>query len=150
MCVYSRILPLPIGSVVTTGIEYTNIQQVATNGIISFGSVFTFFNPAPFSNESFPAVYASFVAAPYWADIDNTFTGEIWYETHTSGNSTESNDLLNEVSDFVRVQQDAPLFNGSWMLVATWNESIPFNRNISVLEVSSYSRSPSGCLPLWQ
>ena len=98
--------------------------QVATNGLVSFGNTFTFFIPILFSNES-----AAFVAAPYWADIDNTFTGEIWYETHTAGsgeNSTESNALLEEVSAFVRARQGVPSFNGSWMLVATWNESLPF------------------------
>ena len=100
--------------------------QVATNGLISFGNTFTFFTPILFSNES---SLAAFVAAPYWADIDNTFTGEIWYETHTAGsgeNSTESNTLLGEVSAFVRARQGVPSFNGSWMLVATWNESFPF------------------------
>ena len=78
-----------------------------------------------------------FVAAPYWADIDNSFTGEIWYETHTAGsgeNSTESNALLEEVSAFIRARQGVPSFSGSWMLVATWNESFPFSfgfRNIT-------------------
>ena len=83
-----------------------------------------------------------FVAAPYWADIDNSFFGEIWYETHTAGsgeNSTESNALLEEVSAFVRAQQGVALFNGSWMLVATWNESFPFSTgNVSEIEVNSY------------
>ena len=75
-----------------------------------------------------------FVAAPYWADIDNSFFGEIWYETHTAGsgeNSTESNALLEEVSAFIRAQQGVALFKGSWMLVATWNESFRFGFGFS-------------------
>ena len=74
-----------------------------------------------------------FVAAPYWADIDNRVAGEIWYETHASGqNSTESNQLLEKVSQFIRTQQNETTFSGSWMLVATWNESFPFSfANIS-------------------
>ena len=117
---------------------YIWILQVATNGLVSFGTAFTSFTPVLFSNES---SLAAFVAAPYWADIDNTFTGEIWYETHTAGsgeNSTESNALLGEVSAFVRARQGVPSFNGSWMLVATWNESLPFSfgsRNVSDPEV---------------
>ena len=112
--------------------------QVATNGLVSFGNAFTSFVPIPFSNESSIGL---FVAAPYWADIDNSVTGEIWYETHTAGsgeNSTESNALLEEVSAFVRARQNIPLFNGSWMLVAMWNESFPFGFGFSnVSEVSS-------------
>jgi hypothetical protein len=83
-----------------------------------------------------------FIAAPYWADIDNSVTGEIWYETHTaeSGeNSTESNALLEEVSAFIRARQGLPSFGGSWMLVATWNESFPFNpslRNVTKVRLS--------------
>ena len=86
-----------------------------------------------------------FVAAPYWADIDNSFTGEIWYETHTTGsveNSTESNALLEEVSAFIRARQGVPSFNGSWMLVATWNESFPFFiRSGNITVVSSNTRN---------
>ena len=112
--------------------------QVATNGLVSFGTAFTSFVPVPFSNDS--DSFGTFVAAPYWADIDNSFTGEIWYETHTAGsgeNSTESNALLEQVSAFIRVQQGVPSFNGSWMLVATWNESFPFGFGLSnVSEVS--------------
>ena len=94
-----------------------------------------FFNPVPFSNESTQSIYASFVAAPYWADIDNSYSGEIWYETHTYGqNSTESSSLLEKVSEYVRNQQGEPSFNGSWMLVATWNESFPYFRRINASE----------------
>ena len=93
--------------------------------------------PFPFSNES-SAVSNSFVAAPYWADIDNSVTGEIWYETHTAGgeNSTESELLLEKVSAFIREHHDQPTFNGSWMLVATWNESFPFSPSQNTTEVS--------------
>ena len=118
--------------------SYTTIQ-VATNGLISFGNTFTFFAPILFSNESSLAA-VTFVAAPYWADIDNSVTGEIWYETHTVGsgeNSTESNALLEEVSAFIRARQGVPSFSGSWMLVATWNESFPFSFGFSnITEVS--------------
>lgn len=100
------------------------------------------FDPVPFTNNNTPTIYASFVAAPYWADIDNSYTGEIWYEIHTAKqNLTESNSLLRKVSEYIRKEQDEPLFNGSWMLVATWNESFPYLRplNVSEQEVSLYN-----------
>ena len=114
------------------------MHQVSTNGLISFGEVFSFFNPVLFSNDSTSFITASFVVAPYWADIDNSVTGEIWYETHTAGgeNSTESELLLEKVSAFIREQQGQPTFNGSWMLVATWNESFPFSPSQNTTEVS--------------
>ena len=93
----------------------------------------------PFSSASSHPAAASFVAAPYWADIDTTFDGEIWYETHTTGgNSTESNLLLERVSRFIGERQNEPTFSGTWMLVATWNESFPFTFpfNLNVTEVS--------------
>ena len=103
-------------------------RQVSTNGVISFGAVFSFLGPTPFSNASSHPASASFVAAPYWADIDTTFNGEIWYETHTAeGNSTESDLLLERVSRFIRERQNEPTFSGTWMLVAMWNESFPFS-----------------------
>ena len=116
-----------------------SLLKVATNGLVSFGNMFTSFLPVPFSNDSSTTPASLFIAAPYWADIDNSFTGEIWYETHTAGsgeNSTESNALLEEVSAFIRARQGVSSFNGSWMLVATWNESFPYStRNVSELEV---------------
>ena len=72
------------------------------------------------------SVFNSFVAAPFWGDIDNTHIGEIWYEVHASGWSTVSNSLLERVSNLVRSEQNAPSFQGIWMLVATWNGSVPF------------------------
>ena len=110
---------------------------------MSFGTAFTSFIPVPFSNESSPG---SFVAAPYWADIDNSDSGEIWYETHTAGsgeNSTASNELLEKVSEFIRARQDLPSFDGSWMLVATWNESFEFTLNFNNESEVSLTFSPS-------
>ena len=37
-----------------------------------------------------------------------------------------SDSLLERVSNLVRSEQNAPSFQGTWMLVATWNGSVPF------------------------
>ena len=104
------------------------ILQIATNGIISFGDQFSSFAATLFPNVNNPTVFNSYVAAPYWSDIDNRNLGEIWYETHTAGqNSTSSSlQMLEQVSSLVRSEQNVSLFQGTWMVVATWNGSVPF------------------------
>ena len=100
--------------------------KISTNGVISFGHPFSHYGATLFPNEGDPTVYTSFLAAPYWGDIDNRNLGEIWYDTHTSGQSEMSNSLLESVSNFVRSEQNLSSFQGIWMVVATWNGSVPF------------------------
>ena len=102
------------------------LPQVATNGIISFGSQFPHFSATLFPNPNNPTVFNSYVAAPYWSDIDNRNFGEIWYETHRAGQSSTSDTLLGRVSNLVRSEQGVPSFQGTWMIVAMWNGSVPF------------------------
>ena len=104
------------------------ILQIATNGVISFGDRFSFFGATLFPNVNFPSVFNSYVAAPYWSDIDNRNLGEIWYETHTAGQNSTPGSLymLERVSSLVRSEQNLSVFQGTWMVVATWNGSVPF------------------------
>ena len=71
-------------------------------------------------------MFSAFVAAPYWGDVDNSNLGEIWYETHTAGQSLASNLFLERVSNLVRLEENVSLFQGTWMVVATWNGSVPY------------------------
>lgn len=66
------------------------------------------------------------MAAPYWGDIDNRNLGEIWYETHSAEQSSVSDSYLERVSMLVRSELRVSSFQGTWMLVATWNGSVPF------------------------
>lgn len=102
------------------------LSQIATNGIISFGNEFPHFSATLFPNANDPTVFNSYVAAPYWADIDNRNLGEIWYETHRAGQSSTSDTLLERVSNLVRSEQNVFPYQGTWMVVATWNGSVPF------------------------
>ena len=52
--------------------------------------------------------------------------GEIWYDTHTGGQNSNSDSQLASVSSLVRSEQNLSSFQGTWMLVATWNSSVPF------------------------
>ena len=102
------------------------IIQISSNGIISFGSGFPSYGATLFPNVNNPTVFNSYLAAPYWSDIDGRIFGEVWYETHTSGQSATSNTLLERVSNLVRSEQGLSSFQGTWMVVATWNGSVPF------------------------
>jgi len=94
--------------------------QVSTNGIISFGEEFT-----QVTNTLFPStlanVHYSYAIAPYWADIDARFQGEVWLETHIRDQDRTSADLLDMVSEFVRSQTANTGFTGDWMMVAKWD-----------------------------
>ena len=79
-------------------------------------------------------MFNAYVAAPYWGDVDNRNTGEIWYETHAAGQSSVSNSLLERVSNLVRSEQNVSSFQGKWMVVATWNGSVPFAGTGSVVQ----------------
>ena len=103
-----------------------NTLQISTNGLISFGQHFPNFAATLFPNEGDSTVFTAFVAAPYWGDIDNRNLGEIWYETHTSGQGSMSDSMLDRVSNLVRSEQNLSSFQGTWMVVATWNGSVPF------------------------
>ena len=93
---------------------------------MSFGSVFTNFDAVLFPSSEESSVFNSFMVAPYWSDIDARTFGEIWYETHVAGQSTNSDMLLDRVSNLVRSEQGHPFFQGTWMVVATWNDTVQF------------------------
>ena len=101
--------------------------QVGTNGIISFGAPWRFFDPMPFPTNSL-STRDTYVVALFWNDHDMRLEGDIFYETHSalSGNPTSSN-LLDYVSAFIRNRtQSARDFSGQWMLVAQWDEVHPY------------------------
>ena len=113
-----------------------SLPQITSNGLISFGQQFPNFAATLFPNADDIVVFSAFLAAPYWSDIDNRNLGEIWYETHRAGQSSTSDTLLGRVSNLVRSEQGVPSFQGTWMLVATWNSTVPFAGSGSVVSVS--------------
>lgn len=86
-------------------------MKVSSNGLFSFGRSVEFFSPVLFPNSS----SYRYIIAPFWADHDPRPTGQISYEVHSS-----NTELLSVVNRFIR-QQAATNFEGSWMLVAEWN-----------------------------
>ena len=89
--------------------------------------------PSPFPNDF------NYLVAPFWADIDirGDDGGEIYYQVHSRGNNSVSDELLDEVSVFVSNNSQQTVFNGSWMLMAMWDQVKAFpgdsSSNVSFL-----------------
>ena len=97
--------------------------QVATNGILSFGV--PFYNAEPYAFPSdFSDIASLYLIAPFWSDVDIRREGSVFYEVHTTENAA-SEDLLGDVSAFVS-NYTGNDFQGSWMLIAQWDEVHPF------------------------
>ena len=110
-------------------------MQVCPNGYISFGSQESSHIP-----RIFPHTDATVVGvAPFWVDHDVRNGGSISFEIHTT---TTSPDLLSQVNQFIRNQQQS-MFAGIWMLIAKWDNvprfgtTTPVSRIISYLPVAS-------------
>ena len=91
--------------------------QVGTNGYVSLNMGVSDYHP-----QLFPYSTPNLVA-PFWADIyivNNP--GQILYEVHSTNASFVP---LTRVSVFISRQLGIP-FNGSWMLVAHYDQILPF------------------------
>ena len=92
--------------------------KVTTNGLISFGSAYT-----SWFNQVFPGSFfisSRYLVAPFWDDVDTRFgSGEISYEIHTDGYYLEA------VNEFLKRNRPSN-FEGTWMMVAYWNEVHPY------------------------
>ena len=97
------------------------ILQVSTNGYITFGSPLIVSEP-----EFLPATdydtFWSYMIAPFWADFDTTIGGTVSWELHDRSNSP---DLVEAVDSLIADEYDDPNFEGSWMLVAFWENVQP-------------------------
>ena len=78
-----------------------------------------------FSAELFPTaepnIYWGFVAAPFWSDIDLRLEGQVSWDIYTE----QSPEMLTMVTSFIRENANAT-FNGTWMMVAFWEDVHPF------------------------
>ena len=98
-------------------------MQVGDNGVISFGKPFLFYQP-----QQFPSINAnirnSFVAAPFWADVDNRKSGKITYQVYDAINQNAI-PMINNVSQYVSEVVNEN-FAGLWMLLVEWRDVHPF------------------------
>ena len=92
-----------------------SIQQVNTNGVISFLEPVETFTPEPF-----PVADDARMIAPFWSDVDTLKGGTVWYR------ETTEIDLLERAT--VEIKTYFPnffRFKASWIFIATW-ESVKF------------------------
>ncbi|XP_033646828.1 sushi domain-containing protein 2-like [Asterias rubens] len=91
---------------------------VNTNGVVSFLQ-----NVVQYTPDSFPLGNDRRMIAPFWADVDTTTNGTVWYRETTDFN------LLREATDEVgrvfAVDFKFNPFRAEWMLIATWDR-VPF------------------------
>ena len=93
--------------------------------MISFGSEFFGWSATPFPSTDFNT-RASYLAAPYWSDVDIRREGEICYVVYRRGDTTPfGNNTLARVSTLVSNQTNTN-FTGSWMLLAHWDRVHPY------------------------
>ena len=94
-----------------------------TNGVISFIQTVSTYTPDPF-----PLANDARMIAPFWADIDTTRGGTVWYR------ETTDKQLLDRATDEVRAYFPKFMkFRASWIFIATWDH------------VAFYGCSEDGC-----
>ena len=60
--------------------------------------------------------------APFWSDNDIRRAGAVRYASVSSNNTNEAGQaLFNIVNAYVRTQPGKEAFNGSWLLIAHWD-----------------------------
>ena len=101
------------------------LLQINTNGAISFQTAVSQYTPDPF-----PLNGSRALIAPFWADVDTTGTGDVWY--HKSTNTT----LLNRASTEIRnafPAQAAAGFTATNLFIATWDRVGYFNSHVDLV-----------------
>lgn len=86
--------------------------QVNTNGVISFLVPISQYTPDPF-----PLGDDRRLLTPFWADVDTTKGGDVWYRETTDQN------LLNRVAiDIRRALIKFKRFTPTWLYIVTWDK----------------------------
>lgn len=86
---------------------HLHLLQVSTNGILSFGSSFTRFQPTPLPFTSPPLI------APFWADVDLRKGGSVFYR------QTTQSDILQQIA-IATLQISGFQFVPTLAFIATW------------------------------
>uniref|UniRef100_A0A3Q2CEK0 NIDO domain-containing protein n=1 Tax=Cyprinodon variegatus TaxID=28743 RepID=A0A3Q2CEK0_CYPVA len=95
------------------GKSYSQIY-VNHNGHLTFEEPWGSFSP-----QRFPMHGCRDIIAPYWTDLDNSKSGNIYYVLHTNGS------ILQQVTDDINFYFPKINFNASWIFIATWHK-IPY------------------------
>ena len=98
---------------------------MATNGLVSFGLEFPTFAPALFPTDSIET-YHDYVTAPYWADNDARLNGRVSWEMYSTGDSDTTDDIIQSVNEFIRVNENDDNFDGTFLFVGFWEGMHPY------------------------
>ncbi|XP_022099546.1 sushi domain-containing protein 2-like [Acanthaster planci] len=98
---------------------------VNTNGVVSFLE-----NVVQYTPDSFPLGNNRRIIAPYWADVDVTNGGHVWYR------QTEDPTLLRRATDEVArvfaVDFRFNPFKAEWLLIVTWDRVAFYNSRAGI------------------
>ena len=108
------------------------------NGVVSFGDSFSFYRPILFPAYRARLFYA-YAVAPFWSDIGISIRGQVSWEILTPGVSSFGDRYFSMVSQFIQNTQGVA-FEGSWMMLANYDEVPPFSLLSDLVFVSSVHR----------
>ena len=80
--------------------------------------------------------------APYWSDNDARLNGLVSWEMYTLGESTQTNDIIGRVNDFINLNEDED-FAGNFVFVGTWSEMHPYPAGASEFQAAPYLNNVS-------
>ncbi|XP_067934148.1 uncharacterized protein [Watersipora subatra] len=117
-------------SIITASLPLTSVTEstsrVCSNGLISLDEAYKSFTTKPFplrkSRRSAPLI------CPFWTDVDLTYTGDLWIRETTDPGLLQR--ASREVRDAYKSADDTA-YNATWMLVATWENVLPFIHPVS-------------------
>ena len=119
---------------------------MSTNGAVAFGVEFPYYNPLLFPTSPDNIIYHEYVVAPYWSDNDARLHGNVSWEMYSTGDSSETDDLINRVSIFVSITTNTTNFNGNFVFVANWIEMHPYPAGVSPQGGVPYLNMVSYCI----
>uniref|UniRef100_A0A3Q2CE79 NIDO domain-containing protein n=1 Tax=Cyprinodon variegatus TaxID=28743 RepID=A0A3Q2CE79_CYPVA len=95
------------------GKSYVQIY-VNHNGHLTFEAPWRSYSPEPF-----PMYGSRDIIAPYWTDLDNRQSGNIYYDQYTNGS------ILQQVTQDINSYFPEINFNATWIFIATWHK-VPY------------------------
>ncbi len=108
---------------------------MSENGVISLDTAL----PTPPRTPG-PSLYQdagdTFLIAPYWADVRNGESTDIFYEVYRRNISNSyAEEIFNLVGRFITNSTgSSEAFEGSWMIAAAWSDCLPnFELDTSVV-----------------
>ena len=102
--------------VYTSEYFYHHFLKVGTNGYTTFGTTAY----TEYRNSDFPGTSGQYITAGFWDDINIANGGFITYEV------IESGAFLDSVNAYIKRKRPTS-FEGTWMLVASYEKVAPFS-----------------------